>query len=57
MDTPRSVVGIAGGRNSAGDDWNITLKDLDEFYFTPLRTCVEKADIAAFMCSCKGYHY
>ena len=31
--------------------------DLDEFYFTPLRTCIEKADIAAFMCSCKCYHY
>ena len=42
---------LEGGRNFAGDDWNITLKDLDEYYFTPLRACVQGADIAAFMCS------
>jgi len=32
---------VEAGRNSAGDDWNITLKDLDEYYFPPLRACVK----------------
>ena len=46
-----SQYSVEGGRNFAGDDWNITLKDLDEYYFTPLRACVQKSDIAAFMCT------
>lgn len=44
---------VEQGRNSAGDDWNISLKDLDEYYFPPLRSCVQKADVGAFMCSCE----
>jgi len=42
---------VEAGRNSAPDDWNITLKDLDEYYFVPLRACVTKADVGAFMCT------
>jgi beta-D-xylosidase 4 len=42
---------VEGGRNSASDTWNISLRDLDEYYFVPLKSCVQQANIAAFMCS------
>jgi beta-glucosidase-like glycosyl hydrolase len=40
---------VENGRNSNGDNANISLRDLDEFYFPPLKACIDQADVGAFM--------
>lgn len=42
---------VEGGRNSASDTANISLRDLDEYYFPPLKACIDQADVGAIMCS------
>ena len=42
---------VEDGRNSAVDTWDIGLRDLAEYYFVPLKACIDKADVGAFMCS------
>ena len=42
---------VEDGRNGASNDYNISLRDLVDYYFVPLRACVEQADVGAFMCS------
>jgi beta-D-xylosidase 4 len=39
------------GRNERSDTADISLRDLAEYYFVPLRACIEQADLGAFMCS------
>jgi beta-D-xylosidase 4 len=46
-----SSYSVEDGRNEKGDTWDISLRDLSEYYFAPLRACVEKADVGAYMCS------
>jgi hypothetical protein len=41
---------VEQGRNGPTDDFNISLRDLDEYYFAPLKACVTQADVASFMC-------
>lgn len=41
------------GRNERSDTADISLRDLSEYYFVPLRTSIVKADLGAFMCSCE----
>ena len=31
--------------------WDIGLRDLAEYYFVPLKACIDKADVGAFMCT------
>jgi hypothetical protein len=50
-----AMYSVEAGRNGAGDDFNISLRDLDEYYFVPLKACVTQADIGAFMCSCTSH--
>ena len=40
---------VEDGRNGLSNDYNISLRDLVDYYFVPLRTCVEEADVGAFM--------
>ena len=42
---------VEDGRNEKEDTWDISLRDLSEYYFAPLRACVEQADVGAYMCS------
>ena len=42
---------VEDGRNGLSDNANISLRDLVDYYFVPLQTCIEEADVGAFMCS------
>ncbi len=42
---------VEDGRNGATDDFNISLRDLANYYFVPLKACIELADVGAYMCS------
>jgi beta-glucosidase-like glycosyl hydrolase len=42
---------VEDGRNTKSDTWDISLKDLSEYYFAPLKACIKKADVGALMCS------
>ena len=42
---------VENGRNSKVDTWDIGLRDLAEYYFVPLKACINKADVGAFMCT------
>jgi len=42
---------VEGGRNFESDTANISLRDLDEYYFVPLKATVKQADVGAYMCS------
>ena len=46
-----SSYSVEDGRNEKQDTWDISLRDLSEYYFAPLRACVEQADVGAYMCS------
>jgi beta-glucosidase-like glycosyl hydrolase len=41
---------VEGGRNTLGDTWDISLRDLVDYYFVPLKACIDVADVGAFMC-------
>ena len=51
-----SMYSLEAGRNSANDDYNISLRDMDEYYLVALRECIQQADIGAYMCSCECVH-
>jgi beta-glucosidase-like glycosyl hydrolase len=42
---------VEDGRNEKQDTWDISLRDLMEYYFVPLRACVEQANVGAYMCA------
>ena len=42
---------VEDGRNGRGNTYDISLRDLADYYFVPLRACVQKGDVGAFMCS------
>jgi beta-glucosidase-like glycosyl hydrolase len=42
---------VEDGRNGKGDTYDISLRDLVDYYFVPLKACIDIADVAAFMCS------
>ena len=42
---------VEDGRNEKQDTWDISLRDLSEYYFAPLRACVKNALVGAYMCS------
>lgn len=46
-----SSYSVEDGRNEKQDTWDISLRDLSEYYFAPLRACVEQSDVGAYMCS------
>ena len=37
---------------SITDTFDISLRDLVDYYFVPLKACIDIADVGAFMCSC-----
>jgi len=39
-------------RNLLADNFNISLRDLVEYYLVPLKACIQRADVAAAMCDC-----
>ena len=39
------------GRNGLSDTFDISLRDLADYYFVPLKACIDIADVGAFMCS------
>ena len=46
-----TMYNVEDGRNEPGDTWDIGLRDLSEYYFAPLKACIEKAQVGAFMCT------
>ena len=46
-----TMYSVENGRNQRGDSWDIGLRDLAEYYFVPLKACIDQADVGAFMCS------
>eukprot|EP01043_Picozoa_sp_COSAG02_P074098 COSAG02_NODE_14681_length_1248_cov_3.848552_2_plen_104_part_01 len=42
---------VEQGRNEKQDTWDISLRDLSDYYFAPFRACVERGDVGALMCS------
>lgn len=38
-------------RDSLWDTANISLRDLSDYYFTPLRMSIQRAEVGAFMCA------
>ena len=42
---------VEAGRDTATDTFDISLRDLVEYYFVPLQACIDLADVGAFMCS------
>ena len=42
---------VEAGRNEKQDTWDISLRDLNEYYFAPLRACIKQAAVGAYMCS------
>ena len=42
---------VEGGRNTARDTFDISLRDLVDYYFVPLKACIQLGDVGAFMCS------
>lgn len=43
---------VENDRNTLPNTYNISLRDLAEYYFVPLKACIDEADVAAFMCTC-----
>jgi hypothetical protein len=44
---------VENGRNKVSDTFDISLRDLVDYYFVPLKSCIDLADVGAFMCSCE----
>jgi beta-glucosidase-like glycosyl hydrolase len=42
---------VEDGRNTISNNYNISLRDLVDYYFVPLKACIDVADVGAFMCS------
>ena len=42
---------VEDGRDGITDTFDISLRDLVDYYFVPLKSCIDIADIGAFMCS------
>jgi len=42
---------VESDRDQATNTFEISLKDLVEYYFVPLKSCIQNADVGAFMCS------
>ena len=43
---------VEDGRNGITDNAQISLRDLADYYFVPLKACIDIADVGAFMCRC-----
>ena len=43
---------VEDGRDGITDTFDISLRDLVDYYFVPLKACIDIADVGAFMCSC-----
>ena len=42
---------VEDGRDGITDTFDISLRDLVDYYFVPLKSCIDIADVGAFMCS------
>ena len=42
---------VEDGRDGLGNTYDISLRDLVDYYFVPLKSCIDIGDVGAFMCS------
>ena len=49
--THTKIDSVEDGRNGKSNTYDISLRDLVDYYFVPLKACIDLADVGAFMCS------
>eukprot|EP01043_Picozoa_sp_COSAG02_P006103 COSAG02_NODE_170_length_31534_cov_33.568498_22_plen_163_part_00 len=47
---------VEDGRDGITDTFDISLRDLVDYYFVPLKSCIDIADVGAFMCTVSTQH-